>query len=88
MFVSQAAKVRIRRYSDARECEVRVTLRDKEICLRCPDYDQALKWAWLECKSYGVTSIGVERIHEAQGGDPTIEQSAEAVSTIPFNASE
>jgi hypothetical protein len=88
MFVSQAAKVRIRRYSDARECEVRVTLRDKEICLRCPDYDQALKWAWLECKSYGVTSIGVERIHEGQGGDPTIEQSAEAVSTIPFNASE
>jgi hypothetical protein len=88
MFVSQAAKVLIRRYSDARECEVMVTLRDKEICLRCPDYDQALKWAWLECKSYGVTSIGVERIHEAQGGDRAIEQLAEEVSTTPFNASE
>jgi hypothetical protein len=88
MFVSQVAKVRIRRYSVARECEVRVRLRGKEICLRCPDYDQALKWAWLECKSYGVTSIGVERFHDAQGADPVIEQSAEDISSISFEAGE
>jgi hypothetical protein len=88
MFVTQVAKVRIRRYSDARECEVRVTLRGKEICLRCPDYDQALKWAWLECKSYGVTSIGVERIHDALGAAPAIERSAEDISSISFEAGE
>jgi len=86
MFVSQVAKVRIRRYSAVRECEVRVTLRGKEICLRCPDYDQALKWAWLECKSYGVTSFGVERINDAQGADPAMEQSAQDISTMSFAA--
>jgi len=61
-----APTVRIRCYSDFLECEVIVTLRGKEMRLRCRDYDQAVKWARVECRSYGVTNITVERVQRDQ----------------------
>jgi hypothetical protein len=48
MVADEVAEVRIRRYSHAPECEILVSVRGKEICLRCWDY--ALKWARIECK--------------------------------------
>jgi hypothetical protein len=48
------AEVRIRRHSDAPQCDVVVAVGGKEMSLRCRDYNQAVKWARLECKSYKV----------------------------------
>lgn len=50
----QAAEVRIRRHSDARQCDVVVAVGGKEMALRCRDYNQAVKWARIECKSYKI----------------------------------
>lgn len=36
------------------ECDVVVTSRTRELVLSCPDYDCAVRWARMECKSYGV----------------------------------
>jgi hypothetical protein len=57
-----APSVRIRCYSDLATYEVIVALRGKEMCLWCRDYDQAVKWARVECRSYGVTEVTVERV--------------------------
>ena len=36
--------------------------RGQEISIRCSDYDQAVKWARIECKSYKVVDgFTVER---------------------------
>jgi hypothetical protein len=48
------AEVRIRRHGDAPSCDVVVAVGGKEMSLRCRDYNQAVKWARLECKSYKV----------------------------------
>jgi hypothetical protein len=64
MVANEAAEVWIRRYSHSPECEILVSVRGKEICLRCSDYDHALKWARIECKSYGIASVSVEWIDE------------------------
>jgi hypothetical protein len=50
------AEVRIQRYQDAPDCDVVVTLRGKVMALRCANYDQAVKWARVECKTYGLDS--------------------------------
>ena len=60
MPADRVAEVRIRCYRDVPECEVVVAVRGKEIILRCPDYDQAVKWARVECRSYGIASITAE----------------------------
>jgi hypothetical protein len=60
MPANQFAEVRIRCYSDVPEGDVVVAIRGKEIILTCPDYDQAVKWARVECRSYGVASVTVE----------------------------
>jgi len=65
MPADQVAEVRIRCYSDVPECDVVVAVRGKEIILRCPDYDQAVKWARVECRSYGIASITEE--HDQPG---------------------
>src|ERR1017187_5736305 len=49
------AEVKIRRFSQRGECEVVVAFRGREMILRCPDYDQAVKWARLECKTYKIS---------------------------------
>lgn len=51
------ATVRIRRYADSPECDVVVTMRGRELVLACPDYERAVRWAHLECKSYGISPI-------------------------------
>jgi hypothetical protein len=60
--IAHSAEISIRRYNGAPECDVIVVFRGQELSLRCPDYDQAVKWARLECKSYKVTQgFTVER---------------------------
>jgi hypothetical protein len=54
MKAEHAAEVRVRRRSDVPECEVVVAFRGREMSLRCRDYDQAVKWARVECKAYKV----------------------------------
>jgi hypothetical protein len=46
--------VTIRRYAASRICDVVVVVRGQEMVIRCPSYSHALKWARLECKSYGI----------------------------------
>ena len=65
MPVDQFAQVRIRCYRDVLECEVVVAVRGKEMILKCPDYEQAVKWARIECRSYGIASITAE--HDQPG---------------------
>ena len=60
--IADPAEICIRRYSGAPECDVIVVFRGRELSLRCPDYDQAVKWARIECKAYKVTQgFTVER---------------------------
>ena len=49
-----AAEVWVRRYSGVPECDVVVAVRGREMSLRCRDYNDAVKWARIECKSYKV----------------------------------
>jgi hypothetical protein len=62
-----APTVRIRWYSNVPAYEVIVALRGREMSLWCRDYDQAVKWARVECRSYGVTDVMVERVERDQG---------------------
>jgi hypothetical protein len=56
------AEVRVRCHSDVRECEVVVAVHGREVSLRCRDYNQAVKWARMECKSYKIAGgFTVER---------------------------
>jgi hypothetical protein len=62
MFSEHAAEVRVRRYGDNPECDVVVAVRGQEMSLRCRDYNQAVKWARIECKSYKIADgFTVER---------------------------
>jgi hypothetical protein len=56
----QQAEVRIQRYQDAPDCDVVVKFRGKVMELRCPNYDHAVKWARVECKTYGVDSALID----------------------------
>lgn len=47
-------EVRILQFDDKPECEVIVLLRGRQLVLRCPNYAGAVKWARVECKSYGI----------------------------------
>jgi hypothetical protein len=49
-------QVDIRRYSDCKECDVVVIFRGREMVLSLPNYSQAVKWARIEAKSYGITA--------------------------------
>ena len=68
----EIAEVRMRRYDDTPECEVIVLRRGAEIRYKCRNYDQAMKWARVECKSYRSSKIKVERVDQsrnARNGD-------------------
>jgi len=56
----------MRRYDDTPEWEVVVVRRGAESRYKCRDYDQAMKWARVECKSYR-TKIMVERADRSRG---------------------
>jgi hypothetical protein len=51
-----AAAVRIRRYRGFADCDVIVAVRGQEMSLRFRNYSEAVKWARIECKSYGIES--------------------------------
>jgi len=62
MIAAHSAEICIRRYNGAAECDVIVVFRGRELSLRCRDYDQAVRWARIECKSYKVAKgFTVER---------------------------
>jgi hypothetical protein len=67
MLDEELAEVRMRRYSNAPECEVVVVRRGAEIRYKCSDYEQAMKWAKVECRSYRSSKITVERVDRSQG---------------------
>ncbi len=46
--------IQIRRYPGMEECDVIITTPSREVVLTCPDYDRALRWAQMECKSYKI----------------------------------
>jgi hypothetical protein len=54
MIAEHVDEVRVRRYGDVPECDVVVAVRGLEMSLRCRDYNQAVKWARIECKSYKI----------------------------------
>jgi hypothetical protein len=54
MITEHAAEVRIRQHNDVPECDVIVAFRGQEMSIRCRDYDQAVKWTRIECKTYKV----------------------------------
>jgi hypothetical protein len=54
MIAEHAAEVWVRRYDAVPECDVVVAVRGREMSLRCRDYNDAVKWARIECKSYKV----------------------------------
>jgi hypothetical protein len=56
MSASHSAEIRIRQYTGAPECDVVVVHRGREISLRCCNYDQAVRWARIECKTYKVAN--------------------------------
>ena len=62
LIAAHRAEICIRQYSDAPECDVIVVFRCRELSLRCRDYDEAVKWARIECKAYKVAQgFTVER---------------------------
>jgi hypothetical protein len=54
MIAEPAGEVWVRRYNGAPECDVVVAVRGQTMSLRCRDYNEAVKWARIECKSYKV----------------------------------
>ena len=67
MLDEEVAEVRMRRYNQTPEWEVIVVRRGTEIRYKCRDYDQAMKWARVECRSYRSPKIKVERVGQSQG---------------------
>lgn len=60
MVVPSAAEIRIRRYSNAPDCDVVIALRGEELSIKCRTYDDAVKWAQMECKSYRIAEFATE----------------------------
>jgi hypothetical protein len=54
MITAHSAEIRVRRYDGVPECDVVVFFRNQEMTIRCRDYEHAVKWARIECKSYKV----------------------------------
>jgi hypothetical protein len=48
--------VQIRRYDGVMECDVIVTLRDRELVVAVPDYERAVRWAQMEAKAYKIAA--------------------------------
>jgi hypothetical protein len=54
-------QVWIRRSSDGLGCDVIVAIRGHEMVVRLPDYSQAVKWAQMESKSYGILATDFQK---------------------------
>ena len=57
-----SAEVKVRRHTNSAACDVIVLVTGQQLILSCRNYDQAVKWARIECKTYGVHSVLVERV--------------------------
>lgn len=53
----QKVEVEIRRYDDGPDCDVVVTTPRRRLVMSCPTYDEALRWALLECKVYKLPAV-------------------------------
>jgi hypothetical protein len=63
-FTKPSAQVTVRQYSDSPECDVVVIVREQTMVLKCRDYDQAVNWARIECKSYKIADdFNVEQVN-------------------------
>jgi hypothetical protein len=54
-------QVWIRRFSDGLACDVIVAIRGHEMVVQLPDYSQAVKWAQMESKSYGILATDFQK---------------------------
>jgi hypothetical protein len=54
IFDNVSDQVTIRRYVDSAECDVVVVVRGQVMMLRCRDYNQAVRWADIEMRSYKI----------------------------------
>ena len=50
----RSVAIEIRRYPGVAECDVVVSSSKRELVVTCPDYDRAVRWAEMECKSYKI----------------------------------
>jgi hypothetical protein len=48
------AEVKIRRHGGQEKCDVVVDLSGRQMVVSFPNHHCALKWARMECKSYGI----------------------------------
>jgi hypothetical protein len=72
MITAHSAEIRVRRYDGVPECDVVVFFRGQAMTLRSRDYDQAVKWARIECKAYKVADgFTVERRSTEPEGNPS-----------------
>jgi hypothetical protein len=60
-------RVWIRQSSDGLECDVIVSIRGNEMVVQLPDYSQAVKWAQMESKSYGIPAIDFRQPNPSTG---------------------
>jgi len=54
MSLQQLAAVCLKRFRKVPDCVVIVTRGKNEISIRFRNYDQAARWAQMECKSYRI----------------------------------
>jgi hypothetical protein len=54
--LERPGEIRVHRFNGCAECDVVVIFRGREMVLKLPDYSQALTWAQMEAKSYGITA--------------------------------
>jgi hypothetical protein len=62
-------QVFIRRHTASPVCDVVVSVRGREMVLRCPSYSQAMKWARLECRSYKISEPEIEPLDGPDHGE-------------------
>jgi len=60
-------QVWIRQFSDGLACDVIVAIRGHEMVVQLPDYSQALKWAQMESKSYGISATDFRKPNPSTG---------------------
>ena len=66
MLQEELAEIRMRRYNRTSEWEVIIVRGGSEISYKCRDYEQAMKWAQVECRSYRSSHIMVEQVDPSQ----------------------
>ena len=67
MLDEEIAEVRLQHYKHTSEWHVIIMRRAAEIRYKCRDYDQAMKWARMECKSYRTSKIEIEHVDQSEG---------------------